>query len=158
MNASNRPNITFVRALEQDVDEIISVQNAAFAEDVRKYGECPAVCENRDVMLEWMSSGLYYKMLSGGEIIGTMDVRERSQTHYHLRVLSVRPDCQNTGVGSAALQFLFTEHPDVKMWTLITPKDNVRNCHFYEKAGFKAIEDRVQSDLLTLVWYQRGEE
>ncbi len=150
--------VRFLRATEQDADELMSVQNAAFADDLRKYGECPAVCEHRDVMLRWMQSGFYYKMLSDSEIVGTMDVRRRSETHYHLRVLAVHPDWQNTGLGSAALQFLFDQHRDVTMWTLITPKDNARNCHFYEKAGFVAIEDQVHSDLLTLVWYQRGEE
>lgn len=148
--------IDFVRASESDADRLISVQNSAFADDLKKYGECPAYIEDREVMLNSIRNRIFYKILADGLIVGTVEVRKLTNKHYYLRVLSVHPDYQNKGIGSRALQFLFDTYPEVKSWTLITPKDNKRNCHFYEKAGFCGINEIVDSNVLTLVCYRKG--
>ena len=36
---------------------------------------------------------------------------------------------------------MFGLHPDVKKWTLGTPSWDIRNQHFYEKAGFIRIRE-----------------
>ncbi|MCE5314075.1 MAG: GNAT family N-acetyltransferase [Armatimonadota bacterium] len=150
--------IDFVHASEDDTDDLIAVQNAAFADDVRKYGECPAYVEDREVMLGNIRSKIFYKILADGVIIGSIEVCRRTDSHYYLRVLSVHPDYHNRGIGSMALQFIFDEHPEATLWTLITPKDNKRNCHLYEKAGFYCVKDIVQSDVLTLSCYRKGDK
>jgi ribosomal protein S18 acetylase RimI-like enzyme len=145
----------FARASEEDADDLIAVQNAAFAEDLQKYGECPAYVYDREVMLENIKSTIFYKAMADGVIVGSIEIRKRSETHYFLRVLSVHPDYHNLGIGSKALQFMFNEHPEASTWSLVTPKDNKRNCHVYEKAGFRCVEDRVHSDVLTLACYKK---
>lgn len=147
--------IDFVRASEQDADDLISVQNAAFAPDVEKYGECPAYVYDREVMLENIRSWLLYKIVGDGKIIGSIEVRPKGEGLYVLRVLSVHPDYHNLGVGSKALKFIFSNHPDAREWRLVTPKDNKRNCHVYEKAGFCCVEDIIHSDVLTLASYRK---
>lgn len=147
--------ITFARASVEDADDLIAVQNAAFAPDLEKYGECPAYVFDREVMLENIRSWLLYKILGDGKIIGSIEVRPKGDGLYVLRVLSVHPDYHNCGVGSKALQFIFKEHPQAREWNLVTPKDNKRNCHIYKKAGFCCVEDRVHSDVLTLACYKK---
>ena len=147
--------IDFVPASEDDADDLISVQNAAFADDLLKYGECPAYVDDREVMLKNIRDWIFYKILADGIIVGSIEVRRRTESHYYLRVLSVHPDYHNQGIGSKALQFLFNTHPEASIWTLITPKDNKRNCHVYEKAGFSWTHDQVHSDCLTLAGYSK---
>lgn len=149
-------NLQFIPATEEDADELMAVQNAAFADDVRKYGECPSYIEQRETMLEKINSAVFYKILADGKIAGGIEVYKRTETHYHLYMLCVDPALQNNGIGSQALQFLFEHHPEALIWTLVTPADDPRNRHLYEKAGFVNTGERVVSDSLTLIRYERN--
>lgn len=150
--------LEFLQASEADADELITAQNAAFAEDLHQYGECPAIIEDHQLMLQGIKNRIIYKIKVDGKIVGSIDVRRRTSSHYYLRVLSVHPDYQNQGIGTKALQFLFNTYPKAKLWTLITPKDKKRNRHVYEKAGFYRVKEITQSDVLTLVSYRKGDE
>ena len=46
------------------------------------------------------------------------------------------------------------EFPDAVKWSLDTPKDNVRNHHFYEKCGYKVVGEHQVNDQLILLYYE----
>ena len=47
------------------------------------------------------------------------------------------------------------EFPDAISWGLDTPVQKAGNCHFYKKAGFTGIEDRVHSEKVILRIYEK---
>ena len=61
--------------------------------------------------------------------------------HFEVGRIWISPDYQNRGIGQAAMQAMFSLHPDVKKWTLCTPSWAIRNQHFYEKLGFVKIRE-----------------
>lgn len=150
-------SITFERATEADAAQLMDVQNRAFYPDLLKYGECPGYLENVEEMLDRISRDFFYKILDGPRIVGGLKVKKRSETHYHLTMLCVDPECHNMGIGTKALEYIERTFPDARFWTLITPKDNLRNVHFYEKMGFKNAAERKHSDRLTLIRFEKGE-
>ena len=43
---------------------------------------------------------------------------------------------QDRGIGSQAMNFIFSNYKNVTKWSLETPYRSFRNHHFYEKQGF----------------------
>lgn len=154
----NKMDIEFELADVQDAEKLMEIKKLAFYDDVKRYGECPSFITDVKVMVEKIKTAIYYKILAGGEIIGGMEIYKREESHYHLYMLCVHPDYHDKGIGTRALRFMFDQHPDALLWTLVTPKDNARNCHLYEKMGFINANERKMSDALTLIRYERRSE
>jgi GNAT superfamily N-acetyltransferase len=90
----------------------------------------------------------YYKILTGGRIIGGFIVRLRGYQYYELVRIFIQPDFQNQGVGTRAFEFLWSEYPDVERWTLGTPAWNHRTRHFYKKVGFAEVGEDSRGGIL----------
>lgn len=146
--------IKFERAIVDDAFRLMEVQQLCFREDYDKYGECPSYIEKVDDMINKIENSIYYKVVYKGIIIGSMEIYKRDTAHYHLYTICIHPEFQNMGIGKKALKFLFTNHPDISVWTLVTPINSYRNRYFYEKIGFKQIDKKVHSDKLTLIKYE----
>lgn len=148
-------NIRIERARPDDAPDLICVQNLAFDEDFRLYGECPAVNEPEDKMREMIENAFVYKILDGEKLIGDIIVRKRDGGERYLRVLAVIPEYQCKGIGGAAIRHIENDHPEATVWTLITPEGSARNRHFYEKHGYKIVGKEVVSQKLTLLDYRK---
>lgn len=147
--------IRFEKARVEDANKLVEIQDHSFYGDLVKYGECPAYGEGIDKMEEYIETRIVYKILDGNKIIGDIIIRKQTNDEYYLRVLSIIPEYQNKGIGGRALNFIFNEYPSVMRWSLVTPQDNIRNCHFYEKHGFKKYSEEIKSERLTLNKYER---
>jgi len=148
-------NIQITRAQPDDAPELIRVQNLAFDEDYRQYGECPAVNEPEDKMREMIENAYVYKITDGETIIGDIIVRKRDGGERYLRVLAVIPEYQSKGVGGMAIRHIESDHPEATVWTLITPEGSARNRHFYEKHGYQIVGQEHVSERLTLLDYRK---
>lgn len=63
---------------------------------------------------------------------------------------------QNKGLGSNIISQIESIFPNVKTWSLDTPKDNRRNRHFYEKLGYKKNGETKINDWLILIEYEKN--
>jgi N-acetylglutamate synthase-like GNAT family acetyltransferase len=148
-------NLEFLIATKHDAEKLIEVQNRAFYDDFLVYGECPAYQESLEGIENHIASKIVYKMLDNNEIIGDMIITRLDAGHYYLRVISIIPEYQGKKIGQKAMKFLEKEITDAKEWDLITPFKSFRNHHFYEKMGYKKIDEYRQSDLLIMYRYKK---
>lgn len=155
MDSSTPMNIRIERAQPDDAPDLIRIQNLAFDEDYRQYGECPAVNEPEDKMREMIENAFVYKILDGEKLIGDIIVRKRDGGECYLRVLAVIPEYQSQGIGGLAIRHIESDHLEAAAWTLITPEGSARNRHFYEKHGYKMVGKEVVSEKLTLLDYRK---
>jgi ribosomal protein S18 acetylase RimI-like enzyme len=146
--------IKFETAQLDDAFRLMEVQQLCFREDYDKYGECPSYIEKVEDIINKIQNSIFYKIVYRDLIIGTIEVYKINSSHYHLYTICIHPEFQNMGIGKKAIKFLFQNHPDITIWTLVTPLDSFRNRYFYEKIGFKQIEKKIHSEKLTLIKYE----
>ncbi len=98
----------------------------------------------------------YYKIIYNEEIVGGIILNSKKVNHHILERIFVNPRYHNKGIATKAINLIFNEYPGV-VWTLGTPKWNVRTKHFYEKLGFNQIGwDDGDGELVWRgIWYQR---
>ena len=128
--------VHFQRAVPQDADTLILVQNQSFYADYVKYGTCPGYGRTKDSMEESISRHFVYKILWDDLVVGDIIVKDNGEGHYHLGGICVVPQWEGRGIGQAAMKFLSSAFPDARHWTLETPSDKERNHRFYLKSGF----------------------
>ncbi|WP_069997861.1 GNAT family N-acetyltransferase [Cellulosilyticum sp. I15G10I2] len=148
-------NINFRRAVIEDIDKLIEVQNRSFYEDYIKYNECPSYNESKEDMFNYISNCIVYVIECNCEIVGDIIIREIDEENYYLRVLCVVPEFHNLGIGQKAIEVIEKDTPKVKKWELITPFESVRNHYFYEKMGYIKVGEYKHSDILTMFKYAK---
>jgi len=121
----------------EDVDSLINVQNRSFLLDYQKYGICPSYNQSKEKIINHIENDNVYKILINSKIVGDIVVIKKDEGHYHLQCICVVPECENLGIGNAAMRFIQSEFPDAVLWTLVTPADKLRNHYFYKKYGFQ---------------------
>jgi GNAT superfamily N-acetyltransferase len=149
-------SLSFELACLDDAAILIEVQDQSFYDDFVRFGECPGYHVSLDDMKQRILKPFMYKILLEGRIIGNITVRIRDEGRYWLGCLAIIPEFQNRGIGSKALQFIEKEFPDAISWSLDTPVQKASNCHFYEKAGYVGVEDKVHSEKVTLRIYEKN--
>lgn len=69
----------------------------------------------------------------------------------------VIPEFQNRGIAQRAIQKVFELYPETLTWKLDTIKQEVGNCHLYEKCGFvRSGTEEVINEQMTLVEYEKN--
>jgi ribosomal protein S18 acetylase RimI-like enzyme len=145
--------IEIKRATPMDAEKLTQVQTCTFQDDnQRKPPGCsmegPPGYDSVGWNTRWIGRTPYYKILSGGQIVGGLIVFDLGQGRYELGRIYVDPACQNQGIGQQAIAWMFRAFPDAVQWTVGTPGWAKRNQHFYEKMGFVRVrETAVDPDL-----------
>ncbi|HPF86770.1 MAG TPA: GNAT family N-acetyltransferase [Candidatus Limiplasma sp.] len=134
-------DVQFLRAVPEDADRLIAVQDQSFYADYVKYGVCPGYRRTRESMLESISRRIVYKIQCDGNIVGDIIVRDEGGGAYYLGCLCVIPTYENRGIGQLALAFLDQHFPDAAHWALETPADKERNHYFYQKHGYRVTKE-----------------
>jgi GNAT superfamily N-acetyltransferase len=137
-------DIQFIRAEATDAEVLAQVSKRAFHSDIDcgapKLGGPPGY-KSSDWQRKMMELGDYFKMIAEGGIVGGMIVFRKERLRYELGRIFVDPDYQNRGIGTRAIEFLWSRYPFAKLWVLGTPAWNLRNRHFYKKVGFVELGD-----------------
>lgn len=142
------------RVVEEDAQSIVNARNQSFYDDYVRFGECPGYHITLKEMRETIRRADVYRILVDGIMVGDVSVHHPSEDGSRwIGCLEIIPEHQNRGIGSETLRAVFAHYPETKKWELETPIQNKRNCHFYEKAGFRGTKETVHSDLLTLRTY-----
>jgi GNAT superfamily N-acetyltransferase len=134
--------LRFKKATPEDARILARISERAFHSDIHcgaaGLGGPPGY--SSDVwQIRMMTAGKYYKILFNDQIIGGFIVRVMGYQYNELTRIFVDPNFQNQGIGTRTFEFMWTEFPEVKRWTLGTPAWNRRTRHFYKKVGFSEI-------------------
>jgi ribosomal protein S18 acetylase RimI-like enzyme len=141
--------VSFMRATSRDAEKLASASKSAFENDIHygapghdgKAGGPPGY-QSTNWQGKMMRRGRYYKILVDNRIVGGFIVFPGAVREYYLCRIFIRPDFQNQGIGTRAMDFMFGEFPLAKSWTVDTPLWNQRTRHFYEKLGFRKADAR----------------
>ncbi len=139
-------NFRFEKAAMTDAQTLARVSERAFNSDVN-YGAPkakggPYGYNDDRFQTRLMVTAEYYKIVvddplrPGGRIIGGIIFRPLAYQHYELIRIFVDPPYQRHGAGAQAMAFMESQHPEVKLWTLGTPKWNTRTPAFYTQCGY----------------------
>lgn len=148
-------NITLENAVEADAEKIISIRNECFYDDFIKFGECPGYNIPLEHIEKRIREGHLYTILVDNEIIGDISVQVLDTGIHWIGCVAVAKKYQNKGIGSFAMKQIEALYSGALICQLETPLSNIRNCHFYEKLGYKVIDTKILSDKLTLGVFEK---
>lgn len=85
-------------------------------------------------------NAITYRIMQGNDKVGGVIIRTEKNVG-ELEILFVSPHIHSKGVGYKAWCEVERLHPDIKVWTTVTPYFEQRNIHFYvNRCGFKIVE------------------
>lgn len=148
-------NIVIEKACEEDAFKLVENRNKSFYDDFIKFGECPGYNTTVDAMKQRIQDAHLFKIEVDSKIIGDISIRNREEDVFWIGCLEIIPEYQNKGIGSKVLSYILGQFPQAQRWGLETPVQDYRNCCFYEKMGFVKVDDKIQSDKLTLRTYEK---
>lgn len=148
-------DVSFEKATIEDAPKLIEVQNKSLYDDYVAYGECPGFNYSMERMESTINNAIVYKIVVDGKIVGDIIVRKLKDNNYYLGGICVVPKYQNMGIGQKAIKHIESNNSDAISWELITPLDSHRNRHFYEKMGYKKVNEYKHSDKLTLFTFRK---
>lgn len=138
---------------EKEVDVFTNIKASAYADDRLKVtfddmekpkwfdGEwyvglgIPNPEETRRLMNDFSC----YLIYLGEDPIGIFWVHVEEENSLTLEDFCILPEYQGRGYGTESLQFIEEYFDDNKRWLLTTPCFCKRNCHLYEKNGYRRI-------------------
>lgn len=92
-----------------------------------------------------MKQGFYCKIMCDGKLVGMILIAFRGMegefVQYELVQVFVDPDFWNKGIGTVAIRQIEEWFPEMYKLTTSTPKFSVKNIKFYEKLGFKIVDE-----------------
>ena len=133
-----------LRAGPEDAVELAAVSKRAFDADVN-YGAPATGGPPGDDSPEWQARTMgwrgatYFKVVSGGQIIGGAICFDHGQGHIYLGRIFVDAELQNRGLGKRVIALVMAAYPAARVWTLKTPEWNQRTRRFYERVGFTKV-------------------
>ena len=96
----------------------------------------------------------YYKINLDEEIIGGIYLVSINSVTKRIEDFCIIPKHQNKGYGTKALIQLEKMQPNIKLWTLSTPKYSIGNQALYKKLGYQEIGD-TKEDGVDLVEFEK---
>ncbi|MGG1401619.1 GNAT family N-acetyltransferase [Bacillus salipaludis] len=147
-----------VPSTHTEANELLKIQKEAFYSDLIKYKDyhpSPAA-ESLDYFIFKMQTSLHYSIFVDGRLAGGICIVEQTKEHYYLYRIFLGSEFQNKRLGSKIVEQLEKQFPQVKKWSLDTPKDNHRNRYFYEKLGYIKTGEQQITKSLTLIFYEKN--
>lgn len=97
----------------------------------------------------------WYFIVHNGIKIGEIEI-EFKQDFVHISDFFILTEYQNKGAGQQVLQYIHNMFSDYKHWHLMTIKQEKRNCHLYEKFGYKKTNLEIPiNKRMTIIEYER---
>jgi chorismate mutase/predicted N-acetyltransferase YhbS len=125
----------------EDAGELLTLQRAAYATEARIYGDpdLPALVQTLDELVAELRQGIAFKATDGHRIVGAVRGRVEGDL-LHIGRLTVAPDRQGRGLGTALLTAIEGAVPAARRATLFTGHLSTANLRLYERLGY--IEER----------------
>ena len=162
--------VTLKLAKTQDAELIHRMKYEAFLPIYEKYqdDEISPTKEKIDKVIYQLThpGSEYYLILVDGEYAGAVRVARKWILRGEEKVLLpdvnfispifILPRFQNRGIGQEVMGQLFEKYSETSAWKLDTIKQEVGNCHFYERCGFVRVgEEKWVNERMSLVDYEK---
>ncbi len=154
--------VTLLRADIDDAKELHAMQIEAFKELLEKYQDFETSPGNEN--LEKVEARLkqdftyYYFICIGQQKAGAIRIVDKKENGKNKRIspIFILPEFQGKGIAQKAIRLCEDLHGS-ENWELDTILQEQKNCHLYEKAGYrKTGRTEVINERLTLVFYEKA--
>ncbi len=139
-------DIKLERVLEEDLEKIRDIMVKIFKDETLRWfkdGHEPFIPGYNSIDMQryhtWDNK--YYKVIYNENLIGVTLISYTGKEHARIDRLYIIPEYQGIGIGRKVINIIEDMFPTVKIWTLDTIKESTRNHEFYERIGYKLIED-----------------
>lgn len=143
--------ITYKKLEENDIEELTPIMKSSFDADTRIHTDFeedgPKGYDNGELLKKLIkidnseSKVIYVDsvMVGAYTIIKDKDI-------YTLDMFFISPSYVSKGIGSRVWKDIENTYNEAKTWLVETPGYSKRNHHFYEKCGFKNIDEKIYDD------------
>lgn len=150
-------DVELLRATADDADEIHAMQLEAFKELLEKYQDFDTNPGNEPI--EGVRKRLeqdytyYYFICVEGKKIGAVRIVDKAGKRKRISPIFILPEYWGRGIAQRAIQLCEALHGNDD-WELETILQEPKNCHLYEKMGYRRTgRTEAINDKLTLVYY-----
>lgn len=133
--------IKFAIAKIEDAEILRNISIKAFEEDLKRYGSLPPGIDSLTWHTSKVEKGMYYKILVDDIIVGGINLFDLGKRCFSLGAIFISPEYQNKGIGSKAMNFIEDKYNYANKWSLETPYLNTHLHRFYEKHGYKKVNE-----------------
>lgn len=99
---------------------------------------------------------IHFKSSPVGAVRIVNDGIDNGEQIYRISPLFIIPEYQNKGIGHSVINMILDKYDDADKWRLSTIKQEKRNCHLYEKCGFRLVgNEQIINDKMTIVYYEK---
>ena len=153
--------VKLLRANISDAKEIHTMQLEAFKGLFDKYQDFDTSPGNES--LEKVEARLkqdftfYYFICVGQQKVGAVRIVDKKEVGSNKRIspLFILPEFQGKGIAQEAIRLCEELHGN-KNWELDTILQEPKNCHLYEKMGYRQTGNtKVINERLTLIFYEK---
>jgi GNAT superfamily N-acetyltransferase len=144
------------RAAREDAEAILTIQRIAYQSEAALYPghRLPPLRETLEELLAAFGDHLILAATDRGKTIGSARARIAEGT-CHVGRLSVHPERQGEGVGTALLTAIETLLPEVERYELFTGGRSEKNLRLYEKLGYRPFKTVLVEDEVSLVYLEK---
>lgn len=132
------PEARFSPATQADAEALRDCAVESFRPDLAAYGAMPPGIDDAAYHARHSEGGAYLKITWAGAVVGGILLAGDLPEDAEIALFFIAPSHQSRGIGAAALAEVERRHPEVRRWRLVTPADDARNAHFYERHGYVA--------------------
>ncbi len=146
---------------ESDIDTVFEIKHAAYKPLYEKYQDqdtSPYSESKETVLQKYTREGTKgYIFIKNGVTVGTVRIKlSPDSKSAWVSGLAVHPQYQGQGIAQQALQTIEKIHKEVEKWCLITVLQEPKNCHLYEKLGYRRTgKTEIVNDKMTFVFYEK---
>ena len=149
-------SVKILRALTEDLPEILSIQYLAYQSEAELFGsrDIPPLRETLSDLEAEYDKGVILKMVTeDNEIIGSVRAYASEGTAY-IGKLMVHPDHRKMGYGSMLLSEIENCFAG-KRYELFTSTRSIDNIRLYQKMGYQIFDEReVDSELVFVYMFK----
>ena len=146
---------------KSNIDTVFEIKQAAYNPLYDKYQDrdTSPYLESKETLLQkYTREGTKgYLFIKNGVTVGTVRIKlSPDSKSAWVSGLAVLPQYQGQGIAQQALRTIEEAHKEVEKWHLITVLQKPKNCHLYEKLGYRQTgETEILNDKMTFVFYEK---
>ena len=151
--------ITLETVSLDDAEQLWRMQKTAFSERLETYQdtETNPACETLERVREKAAQpdSTFYWIKQDGEPVGGIRIVCREDESKRISPLFVLPQYCGRGIAQRAIRLVEGLYGD-RDWELGTILQEKKNCHLYEKMGYRPTGDTLEiNDKMTLIFYKK---
>jgi len=134
-----------------DVPELTPLMTRAFDDGSRRFRGIekggPPGYDNGEFLRKWMPMGTAFKVSVNNRIAGSfiLFLENPDDGANWVGNIFIDPEYQSLGIGQEVMAYIHETYP-AEIWRLETPEWSTRNHHFYERCGYRKVNEYLDED------------